>query len=278
MSNEFSPSSVRRLLLVAAASVGALGFIPIVGAADPDRTANEVSQTPALPAGFLQKDEGAADGVKSTLVQLTQRAVAKDSYDSFFSGFLSDLAARDKARAQEFTGVDQQHLNDVIGQIQTGWRAKYNQDFQVSDKNLVFDARFPIVEGEVSDPVAAANNWPVTASAAQVPSASASQQACNAKELTLGRAVALIGFNAADGMPEMTLSMIHQRMTGWYVDLPVDRTGAEIYADLSSHLTYIAAHQDNWPGDVNDGYRMVARNVAAALYGVSSPAGTASAQ
>lgn len=291
MSNQLSSSSIRKFLFAAVAGVGVMGSVPLALAGDPavnaanqpaasDANANQTSPSPALPAGFVDKDEDAAAGVKTTIVQLTQRAVAKDSYDSFFSGFLSDLAARDKARAQEFKGADQQHLNDVIGQIQTEWRGKYGQDFDVSVANLVLDESFPIVQGEVSDPTAAANSWPVSASTGQALTAGASseQQQCNVKALPQGQAVAIIRFPAADGLPEITVSMIHQPLTGWYVDLPTDRTGAQIYNDLSSHLTYIAAHQDLWPSDVNAGYRMVARNVAAALYGVASPGGTASAQ
>jgi hypothetical protein len=292
MSNQFSTCYVRRLLFVAAAGMAVLGFIPSAGAADQNATAtnqpsenqpnaNPAVQSPALPDGFVQKDEDAASGVKSTLVQLTQRAVTKDSYNSFFSSFLSDLASRDKSRAQEFKGVDQKHLNDVIGQIQTAWQSKYGHAFDVSDTNLAFDEQYPIVQGEVSDPTAAAaSNWPIAASAGQAINAGANtkQQQCNAKELTKGQAVAIIRFPAGDGLPDINVSLVHQVLTGWYADLPVDRTGEQIYNDLSSHLNYIATHQNQWPSDVNAGYRMVARNVAAALYGVSSQGGTASAQ
>src|ERR1700722_16554674 len=180
MLNYMSASSIKRLLFVAVAGVGVMGIIPSVSAQDAPATnqpvVNDGTQFLRLPDGFLTKDEGAASGVKTTLVQLTQRAVAKDSYDSFFSSFLSDLAGRDKARAQEFKGVDQKHLNDVIAQIQAEWKMKYGQDFVVSDKNLVFDDQFPIVQGEVSDPTVASTTWPIKASAGQAASASASPE------------------------------------------------------------------------------------------------------
>jgi hypothetical protein len=272
-------------LFVAAAGVAALGFIPRAGAGGAPANAmnqpnsNVSAQAPSMPGGFVQKDEDAAGGVKSTLVELTQRAVTKDSYDSFYQSFLSDLASRDKARAQEFKGADQQPLNEMIGQIQTQWLAKYGQDFDVSEKNLVFDERTPIIEGEVSDPAVALNNWPVAASASQVyASTSTEQQQSNTKELTLGRPVAIIRFAAGDGLPDISVSLIHQHLTGWYVALPVDRTGEQVYTDLLAHLHFIATRQDRWPTQVDDAYRFVARNVTAALYGVQSIAGTASAQ
>jgi hypothetical protein len=284
MSSQLSASSVRRLLFVAAAGVGALAFVPQAGAGPDPATppaqnqpnVNDVAQTPHLPDGFVLKDEDAASGVKSTLVGLTQRAVTKDSYDSFFSSFLSELAGRDKARAQEFKGADQPQLNQTISQIQTEWQNKYGQEFVVNDTNLVFNDQLPIAQGEVSDPTAAASNWPASTPAGQA--VSSEQQQSNTKELTLGRAVAVVCFHAGDGSPEIKVSLIHQTLSGWYVDLPVERTGEQIYNDLASHLNYVAAHQNQWPSDVADGYRMVARQVVGALYGVSSQGVTASAQ
>ncbi|HUB25690.1 MAG TPA: hypothetical protein VL992_09680 [Tepidisphaeraceae bacterium] len=283
MWSKHSASHINRMLLVAVAGVGSLAFIPRAGAGDqasPAATNQPADQYALrLPDGFVQKDEDAVSGVRSTVVGLTERAVTKDSYDSFFNGFLSELAQRDKDHAREFKGVDQNHLNDLIGQIQTEWRGKYNQDFDISDKNLVFDDSFPIAQGEVSDTSTASNNWPMPAVASQAGTPVGTDQVqSNTKELTTGRAVAVMQFPAGDGMPEMNVSFIHQLLTGWYVDVPVDRTGEQIYNDITSHLQYIASHQDQWPSDVNSGYHMVARHIIAALYGVPSNGATASAQ
>jgi hypothetical protein len=284
MSNQLSATNVRRLLFVAAAGVSMLGFIPRAGAAGPDMNAvnqpDSATATPSLPNGFVVKNEDAAAGVNTTLAQLTRRAVTKDSYDSFFSGFLSDLASRDKARAKEFKGADQKHLNELIGLLQTEWRAKYNQDFGLTDTDLAFYAQFPMVQGEVSDASSAANNWSAapTADQAVMAGVNSAQQQCNAKALTNGRAVAIVRIPAGDGLPDINVSLLHQTLEGWYVDLPVDRSGEQIYNDLSSQLTFLTTHQDKWPGAVSEGYRMIARGVAASLYGVSRPGGTASAQ
>lgn len=269
---------------MAAAGASMLGFIPRAGAAGPDMNAvnqpDSATATPSLPNGFVAKNEDAAAGVNTTLAQLTRRAVTKDSYDSFFSGFLSDLASRDKARAKEFKGADQKHLNELIGLLQTEWRAKYNQDFGLTDTDLAFYAQFPMVQGEVSDASSAANNWSAapTADQAVMAGVNSAQQQCNAKALTNGRAVAIVRIPAGDGLPDINVSLLHQTLEGWYVDLPVDRSGEQIYNDLSSQLTFLTTHQDKWPGAVSEGYRMIARGVAASLYGVSRPGGTASAQ
>jgi hypothetical protein len=253
MYRAFSSSYVKQALLAATASVAVLAVAPtgIAGPQGPNANPNPSSvnpmmqtpieqaiPSPRLPDGFIEKDENAASGVKATLVGLTQRAVTKDSYNSFFSSFLSELDKRDKTRAQEFTGADQNQLNATISQIQSEWRNKYNQDFEVSDKNLVFGDQYPIAQGEVSDPaMAAASAWPVaTPGVATNAGAGTEQQQCNTRELTSGRPVAVMGLPARDGLPIIYVSLIHQTLSGWYVAIPADRTGEQIYRDLSSQL------------------------------------------
>src|SRR5580658_2319747 len=103
MRKNISASYVKKLLIVACASAGSFTFLPRVLAADPDvpaanqadqnahQQANEQNlQGVRLPDGFEQKDVSADSGVKSTLVGLTDRAVSKDSYNSFFSSFLAE--------------------------------------------------------------------------------------------------------------------------------------------------------------------------------------------
>jgi hypothetical protein len=270
-------------LVVAAAGVAGLVFMAPALAGPPDSVnaaaQNDANRIPQLPDGFIQKDENADSGVKSTLVGLTQRAVTKNSYDSFFSSFLSELDKREKADAEQFKGVNQDQLNSTIARIQSEWRDKYNQDFDINDKNLVFDSRYTLVQGEVSDArAAAASEWPLSATADRPMIADARQQQRNARELSSGRAVAVMCFPPGNGMPAMRVSFIHQ-ITGWYVDVPADRTGEQIYNDLTTQLNHIADNSNSWPSDVNDGYRMVAHRVVGALYGVSSqPGRTASAQ
>jgi hypothetical protein len=288
MSKQPTPWRARNTCIVAAAALATATLIPLAGAQDnnnrPDQNqatqnqtndqqnANDATRQFHLPDGFVEKNEDADGGVKSTLAGLTQRAVTKDSYDSWFSSFLSELDKRDKARAEEFKGADQAHLNALIGQIQTEWRNKYNADFDVNNKNLVFNDQFRIVQGEVSDTAVASNNWPCSgvAGRASLASSSTEQQDLNKKSLDNGTAVAIIRFPAAQGLPDMDVSMIYKTLSGWYVDVPADRTGENIYNDLTEHLDFISSHTDEWPNDVNEGYRMVSRQVIAALYGVPS--------
>jgi hypothetical protein len=259
--------------LFAAASFGVMPLAAPLLMGDDAVPANtpaaEASQTLSLPTGFNPKNVDAASGIKSGLVKLTDRAVTKGGFNSF----LAELSSQDKDRAREFKGADQSKLDEVIGQIQSAWKAKYGQDFSINDKNVVFNDSYPIVQGEVSDPQLAVSNWPVAAQAGQAvmaadrSNADTQKKEVNDSKLTKGTDVAIIRLPADDACPQVNVSMIHQLLF-WRVDVPNDRTGEQIYNDLVSRLTWIESHQDKWPGDINDGYRLVARNVAAAVYGV----------
>jgi len=223
----------------------------------------------ALPAGFQAKDVKADSGVKSGLVKLTERAVDKGD----FNRFLAELSVQDRERAREFKG-DQAKLDGIIGDIRTAWKNKYGKDLDINDKNLVFNDRFSIVQGEVSDAAVAINNWPVAIRSGEAMTAGSrtgglsDKQAEKEAKLTKGRDVAVIRFPVGHNLPDMNVSMIHHLPGFWRVDVPNDRTGEQMYNDLLTHLTYIRDHQSEWPADVDDGYRMVAHHAVAALYGV----------
>jgi len=272
-----SKQSKAFLTIVAAAGFGVSPLLPCLNAADPPipaaAAAAEQARPLAMPQGFKAKDLDAESGIRTGLVKLTERAVAKGD----FNRLLAELATQDKERAREFKNADQKQLDGIIDQIQTAWKSKYNQDFSISDKNLIFDSQYAMAEFEVSDPAVAINNWPVPVAANEAVTAGNRSNAGDEKkevknaELTEGRDVALVRFPAGHDMPEMTVSMIHELPMFWRVDLPNDRTGEQIYNDLVSQLNYIRDHQDQWPADVADAYRMVAQHAVAAVYGAPAP-------
>ena len=254
---------------------GMVSLCPKAGAADapakPSANAVQPAKPMALPAGFEITGENADSGVKSALVKLTERSVAKGDFHSF----LRELTKQDKERAREYKGADQAKLDAIVEQIQKQWKAKYNEDFSISDKNLVFDQRFAIVPGKVTDPAVALNNWPVPAvmtenavTAGSHSDAKTEKKEEKAADLTMGREVALVRFPASHALPEMNVSMIRYMLGFWHIDVPNDRSGEEIYNDLTTHFTYIRDHEAQWPSTVGDGYRMMAHHAVAALYGV----------
>ena len=72
---------------------------------------------------------------------------------------------RTRIATREFKGVDQTKLDGRIEQIRQAWKTKYGHDFDLSDEKTVFDNRYAIVQGEVSDPSSRAGWLPVAITA-----------------------------------------------------------------------------------------------------------------
>jgi hypothetical protein len=260
------------LLAAAAAGLGVFPLAPLVMAGDSTETPTPMqadNQAVNAPPGFQTIKMDGESGIRTGLVKMTDRAVTKGD----FNRLLAELSTQDKERAREFKGADQSKLDAIINQIQMDWKTKYGQEFSISDKNLVFDKSFAMAEFEVTDPSVAVANWPLPVMSGEAVAAG-NHQASNDKDnardakLTKGRDVAEVRFPSMKGLSELTVSMIHELPMFWRVDVPNDRTGEQIYNDLTAQLTFIRDHSDKWPAHVDDAYRLVARHVVAALYGV----------
>lgn len=272
----------RWTILAAVTAIGGMSMCnppPLARAADDAgaKARTDARETPrplAWPAGFTAKSGKPSEGIKSGLVKLAERSVTKGDFKSM----LDELSRPDRERAKEWKGADQGKLDVQIEKIRSEWKSKYGKDIDFKDKDTIFDSRFQILEGEVSDPAQALAHWPVACCATnEAVTASGRVPANNSKEvkkearkekLEKGRDVALVRFPADAGRPDLTVSMVHHLPAFWRVDIPNDRTGEQIYNDLLHNLTWMAEHSDRWPSNVEDGYRMVAAHAVMAVYGV----------
>jgi hypothetical protein len=262
--------------------------VHVSGGVNPPGT-DTTAQPLALPKGFSQKDINDTDDIKKSLASMTEDAVTKDKFDSVIGYLAKPDEKRIKDEGQKNRDVTT--LNGRIAEIQKDWKAKYNTDFDVDKAKVVFNEQFKFVTGEVSDEATALANWPVPATTdlmgqareaagtitgnsnktnqtGDVSEKNQGNKAAENEKLDTGRNVAVMQFPASHGLPTLNISMIHQLPDNWRVDIPNDRTGEQIYQDLLTHLTYADEHKDQWPSDVNDGYRMFAHHVLMALYGV----------
>jgi len=262
--------------------------VHVSGDVNPPGT-DATAQPLALPKGFSQKDLNETTDIKKTLSGLTEDAVTKDHFDSLIGYLAKPDENRIKNEGQKNRDVTT--LNGRIAEIQKDWKAKYNTDFDVDKAKVVFNEQFKFVTGEVADEATAMANWPVPATTdlmsqareaagtitgntdktkqtGDVTESNQGNKAAEKEKLDRGRNVAIMRFPASHGLPTLNVSLIHQLPDNWRVDVPNDRTGDQIYQDLLTHLTYADEHKDQWPSDVNDGYRMFAHHVLMALYGV----------
>jgi hypothetical protein len=268
-------------LVIACAGLSLSALPAYVQAADPAAPgrsvdARDTAAPLAFPIGFMATKGAPADGIKSGLGKLVERAVTKGDFNSM----LGELAKPERENARAFKGVDQTKLDGQIERLHVAWKAKYGKDFSL-DAKVIFGAPLEIIEGEVSDATAAVADWPVPAMPDLAINASSKQPPGNKSELKKdeketklekGRHVALVRFPAMENRPPLTVSMIHYLPAFWRVDVPTDRSGEQIYNDVLTQITWLADTSAQWPADVNQAYREVAYHVTAAVYGVNPTA------
>jgi len=259
-----------------------VGLVPALAVAAPpehqlDRDKTPVAEAPTLPPGFTAKDVKADSEVRSGLAKLTDRALTKGDFNSM----LAELATQDKDRAREFKNVDQARLDGRIDQIRKAFKDKYGKDFSLKDTKTVY-APYVVIQGEVADPATAMAHWPVAPIAGQAVEAGARQRVgtdektvksqAKAQELTKGRDVAIIHIpGGTHNMGAMNVSMLHEAPMFYRLDIPNDRSGEQIYNDLSAHLAYLGDRASEWPANIDDAYRMFTHHVVAAMYGLPVP-------
>ncbi len=279
----------RHLISSAAISAAALIFVPSVIAADaPAKTAagQPMAHPLGLPAGVQVKNLSDADGIHAAFTAVTDAAVNKDIYEDV----VDRLVDADRTRIGKSTKKDFKDLQARVLMLQKQWKDKYGNDFKV-DAKPVFAANgfIAIAQGVITDPAQLIGKWPLapvasaqaqTAGARQPAEKSApadtAQQTRDAGKyfggdvnLNKGRDVAVAMFPAGDGMPELTLSLIHELPDKWRFDIPDNVDGKMLHANLLNQLDMLG-DGSKWPADENTAYRIVARRVLMAIYNVDA--------
>jgi len=272
---------MRRVVFALGAILASAGLVSLVATstaddrAASDHNASSNASVPlALPPGFTEK-KMSDSGIRSEFATATQDALTVGKYGSF----INDTVDEDRTRLQSEQKRDVADLNGKINVIRKFWKDKYGKDFD-ADKAAFTPQAVAVATGEVSDVAQAVPNWPLdartgrptqqTGQAITARAAEAGKTGGGTVNLDKGRDVAVARIAASHDLPELTLSMVHELPAQWRFDIPKDRTGDQIHNDLLNELNFIATHSENWPSDVNDGYRMVAHRVLMALYGVDA--------
>jgi hypothetical protein len=238
----------------------------------PQANPGAIPSSISLPAGFQAKDLNEQNDIKNTLATVTEHAFTKDQ----FNDLCDDLVKQDKDRIGKYQDRDVTKLNGRIDQIRKAWKEKYNEDFDFDNAKTVFNDRYQIVQGEVTDPSVAVVTWPVPAMPGEAMKASETQrpdaardktEAAEDAKLDKGRNVALVRVSATQDQPGLIVSMVHQLPDNWKIDIPNNRTGEQVYNDLLTHLTWVGEHSAQWPANKDDAYRMFAHCTLASLYG-----------
>jgi hypothetical protein len=254
------------------------------------------------PAQAMAPD---VDDIRKTLANSAEASLTKGGFDDLIERF-SDS---DRNRLGKEMKGNQEFKNDTtldgrIAQFQKDWKDKYNQDFNIKDRNAVFDESFAMIrQGELPgygsarmagerESGAAANtpgttgdmNTPAPTAnpdgtARSAPSGTANQPTGDASvnnnndrmNKAANRAdknMASVTVQASHGLPELSVPMIHEFPDSWKIDIPDNLTAQQLRDNLLKHLTMADEQKDQWPSDPNEAYRLVSHHVLMAVMNV----------
>lgn len=229
-----------------------------------NKESQEATTPLQLPAGVKAKAEASSSGMYSALARVTEYALTKDGLKDVVDQFAS--ADRDRMGKAAKEEEKEKKLNDLVASIDKEWQDKYHKKFSM-DADKVFSGA-KAVEGEVTDPKALAEHWPVPVMSGMAqPAAAVGGAVAKEDELKKGHNVGIVRLPAAGEMGALDVSMQREWLR-WKIDVPDNRTAAEVHDDLIKQLTAFEQNKANWPADENEAYRHAARHVIMALYGV----------
>jgi hypothetical protein len=275
---------LRRFSLAFAA--GLLGSLAVVQAqqADQARDRNErnIAQQPQLPDGIQMKDLKQINNIREQAAKITNHALTRGD----FGKVVDQLAVFNRDQMKDWRNQDFKTLDGEIDQINKDWNSKYGHDFKI--KADVFDDRYMIVQGVVTDPNVAAMNFPVRPARQEAQLAGGRERARDArdanekegsqvehvaaKDLQDSKNVATMHFPSQGMLPDVTASLVEEGMIGtWRFAVPKSMNSQQLHTQLQNQLSYFGRDVSQWPATEADAYRIVAQRVVLALYNVGVP-------
>jgi len=262
-----------------------------------DMTKTVATEKPMLPPGITSKDLNADKSIEKAFKAVTEDALDKTGFDNL----VATLVDQDRERIKKsvtsgslnnINGSKNQKLVDLINTMQGEWKTKYNHSFDI-DYSKVFTKEFILIQtGEVTDANMLVGKWPVDVTLAQDvkdkvqgitgnPADAGKLTQADADKtksktfggdvnLEKGRDVAVVQFVTSQHFGGLNASLIHEA-GGWKFDIPNTIDAQKLYDNLTNNLSMVERTHDQWPDDVNEGYRRVAAAVVAAMYDAKYP-------
>jgi hypothetical protein len=258
------------------------------------------AQAASLPTGITAKKLNEDRSIDRTFKNLTESSLSRNGFD----GVVDNLVDQDRDRLTKslpekrtlgnVDGSDNKRFKDLVDAFNVSWKAKYNSALDI-DINKTFVADFLRIQtGEVSDAQQLVGKWPIpnpkmtVSGATQQPGAAGTITKSDADEaqakmfggdvnLEKGRNVAIVFIPGSHGMPGVNVSLIHESVGGWKIDLPNNINADRLYNNLVNNLTRVHEMKANWPADGNAGNRLVAHAVVLSLYDITLDANTITA-
>ena len=212
-----------------------------------------------------------AEGIRDVIAQVAEASVTKNGLDDLVERFVD--ADRNRLGKSDLD-VGNDKLNGIIDQFRKNWKAKYNQDFDISDEDAVFNDQFAmIMQGEIADTARVAGERVPGDTTTPPPGAPAPSPTDRDKvaggdtNRDPGRNVATVMIKDSHGLPAAHVVMIHEMPDSWRVDLPDTVTAEQLRGNLENALTKLNEKQGEWPTDVNEAYRHASHCIILAVEG-----------
>lgn len=242
-----------------------------------------------LPAGIALKENARTRAVEEAV-----RNVLKTATDAVLAGntnkLVEQLSHPDRERLQAETPIDLNPLTQATGVLKKTFNEAYGLTSDLTDQDLAA-TNMTITVGEIADPNAL-TNWPVDPIAGTKITAGSTEPSVsrgpvgtiwrgaarsasglvNKKYMAEGRDVAVVVLPPAAGIPELTVSMTHEAVDFWKIDIPDNMSLATLQRNLSEQIDKFSKEAKSWPPDQNETERLLARRVLIALYDVDNSA------
>ena len=284
---------MNRMLIVSAASLSlSLSFLAgcnketasntTGGTTADNRTAGEKVKDGVAKAGEKTGDalgtavDKTADATKSAgnslkaATQPSADSAMKDSRDTLSSAVeaaltnngLNDVVDRlTKADRDRIGKIDKASLGDLnaaIGKLKDDWKAKYNADFKLSDKEqVVFGTPVAIKVGDIADNARLAGEK--LSPTGTTPADKAADKAANN--------TATVSFPSAGDAPMVNLTLRNEGTVGgnYKIDVPDTLDANTLKQNLIMHINKVDSMKDKWPADANEAARVVSQHILAAI-------------
>ena len=187
-----------------------------------------------------------AEGIRDVLSSTTEAAFTKGGFDDLIERFVD----ADRNRIGEFTDADMADFDGLVAQIQKDWQAKYNNEFDIENEELVFGEQYVTIrQGEIGKD-------PQVASEVLKDTGTVTEETDEDKNVEEGRNIATATIKASHGMPDLTVPLVHEMPDNWRINVPDTVDGAKLKQNLMNHLTWLSRRcprrsfgsgRDNWP-------------------------------
>lgn len=191
----------------------------------------------------------AMNKTRDTLTATVEAAVSKDGLGDVVDTFTK----ADRDRIGKLDKSSWADYNMAVDKFRADWKAKYNEDFKISDKEqLVFAAPVKMeMGGGPGEARMASDKIDAT---------------LNGKDKSVNNMTTVM-FPASGGAPAVKVSVQNEGtvMNSYKIDVPDTLEGNKLRDNLAKHIGEVDGMKDQWPSDKNEAYRIVSQHILAAI-------------